>query len=128
MNEHHEELPMTKPEAGSPRDRSPKYTIASTPPTRAVRQKRSRWAELFAECRSEPGEWRRTVEWFSKTTAGQIASDIRSAHGRDLAKSRLRGLLETDRWEAVWGLDSTDPDPSHHYVWLRYVGVEAAAA
>ena len=114
--------------AGSRDNQPAKYTIASTPPTAPARQKRSRWAELFEECRSVPGEWRRTVESFSKTTAGQIASDIRSAHGRDLTKARLRGLLESDRWEAVWGPDPADPNPAHYYIWLRYLGAEAAAA
>jgi hypothetical protein len=101
------------------------YTIASTPPVKDIAQKRSRWAELFDECRAVPGEWRRMVEPLRKATAAQIASDIRNSHNRDLDKSRMKGFEPTDRWESAWGLDPTDPDPTHYYVWLRYVGPAA---
>jgi hypothetical protein len=105
-----------------------KYTIASTPPGAQGFQKRSRWAELFDECRAVPGEWRRIIAPLAKATAAQIASDIRNAHTRDLDKARLRGLLPTDRWEASWGNDPDDSDPEHFYVWLRYVGHIAEVA
>jgi len=101
------------------------YTVASKPPGRTpTTQKRSRWAALFAECRSFPGEWRRMIEPMKKSTASQVASDIRNAHTRDLRKSRIRGLLPTDRWEAAWGRDASDPNPNHFYVWLRYIADE----
>jgi hypothetical protein len=99
------------------------YTIESAPPARReTTQKRSRWQELFAEARQFPGQWRRMVEPLKKSTASQIASDIRNAHQRDLSKSRLRGLLPTDEWEAAWGNDASDPNPEHFYVWLKYTG------
>lgn len=98
------------------------YTISSTPPTRtSSSQKRSRWAELFTECREHPGEWRRMIEPLRRSTAAQIASDIRNAHTRDLNKTRLRGLLPTDRWDAVWGNDPDDADEEHFYIWLRFL-------
>lgn len=99
------------------------YTIPSTPPTRkAITQRRSRWAEMFSEAREHPGEWRRLVEPMKRTTAAQVASDIRNAHTRDLSKARLRGLHDTDLWEAAWGQDDADSDSEHYYVWLRYIG------
>lgn len=99
------------------------YTISSTPPARhETIQKRSRWADLFAEARAFPGEWRRMIEPMKKSTASQCASDIRNAHTRDLSKSRVRGLLPTDRWEAAWGRVKSDKNPEHFYVWLRYIG------
>lgn len=98
------------------------YTIPSSPPVREEVQKRSRWAELFAECREAPEEWRRMMEPLRKATAAQIASDIRNAHTRDLDKARLRGLLPTDRWDSAWGRDPSDPNPDHYYVWLKYTG------
>lgn len=105
------------------------YTVASTPPARqATIQKRSRWTELFSECRAYPGEWRRMIEPMKKSTASQVASDIRNAHTRDLRKSRIRGLLSTDRWEAAWGRDDSDTNPDHYYVWLRYVADEGPLA
>lgn len=98
------------------------YTLESIPPSRQeVVQKRSRWAELFAEAREHPGQWRRIVEPMKRTTAAQVASDIRNAHTRDLAKSRLRGLLPTDRWEAAWGRVEDDDHADHFYVWLKYL-------
>lgn len=102
------------------------YTLESTPPVRnEVNQKRSRWAELFAEAREHPHTWRRIIEPMRRSTAAQVASDIRNAHTRDLAKSRLRGLLPTDQWEAAWGQVADDPDPEHFYVWLQYIGLDA---
>lgn len=98
------------------------YTIPSSPPVREETQKRSRWAELFEECRKAHGDWRRMLEPLTKATAAQIASDIRNAHTRDLDKSRLKGLLPGDLWEAAWGKDPSDPNPAHYYVWLRYIG------
>ena len=99
------------------------YTIASAPPVKAERtQKRSRWVELFTEARKYPGEWRRMVEPMKKSTASQVASDIRNAHTRDLAKTRMRGLLPTDQWDAAWGNDASDPNTDNYYVWMRYMG------
>ena len=98
------------------------YTIASNPPVKDSSQRRSRWSDLFDECRAVPGEWRRMVEPLSKATAAQIASDIRNAHTRDSDKARLKGFLPTDRWESAWGADPSDGNPAHFYVWLRYVG------
>jgi hypothetical protein len=46
----HEDINDT---AGEPK--RAKYTIASTPPVAQESQKRSRWAELFDECRAVPG-------------------------------------------------------------------------
>jgi hypothetical protein len=98
-------------------------TIASTPPNRQEAQRRSRWSQLFDECRQYKGEWRRIIEPLRKSTAAQIASDIRNAHHRDLAKTRLRGFEAGDHWEAVWGTDlDNDPDTNNYYIWLRYVG------
>lgn len=102
------------------------FTVASNPPTSERRQRRSRWAALFAECRSCPGEWRRIVDPMKRSSAYQIASDLRSAHRRAPDKYRMRGLLPGDRWEAVADtLEGEDAD--HVYVWLRYVGHVQAA-
>lgn len=99
-------------------------TISSSPPSKQDAQKRSRWAELFEECREHQGEWRRIIEPLRKTTAAQIASDIRNSHSRDLTKSRLRGFEPGDHWEAVWGQEDDDADKDNYYIWLRYVGKE----
>jgi hypothetical protein len=96
-------------------------TVPSTPPVPNRSQRRSKWAALFDECRERPGVWRRTVEHFRPTTAAQIASDIRNAWRRDPKKMRLRGLLEGERWEAVWGPAPEAADPEQCYIWLRYL-------
>lgn len=97
------------------------YTIQSEPPVLPEVQRRSRWADLFAECREHPGEWRRILEPMAKATAAQVASDIRNAYRRDLTKVRIRGLRNDDQWETVWG-----PDPGEqadqYFIWLKYVG------
>lgn len=98
------------------------YTMPSAPPAPDTTQKRSRWADLFEECRDRPGEWRRMIDPMKRSTAAQIASDIRNVHRRDPGKSRLRGLLASDRWEATWGNDPAENDAEKFYIWLRYVG------
>lgn len=98
------------------------YTIPSTPPVKELSQKRSRWTELFQECRDHPNEWRRLTEPMRRASAAQIASDIRNAHLRDFSKVRIRGFLPDDKWDAAWGTDPNDTDPTHFYVWLRYLG------
>jgi hypothetical protein len=97
------------------------FTVGSVPPHSQDKQRRSRWAQLFEECREHNGEWRRLIEPLRKTTAAQIASDIRNAHHRDLDKTRLRGFEPGDHWEAVWGHAPDDANPGNYYVWLRYV-------
>ena len=97
------------------------YTIASEPPTQPD-QRRSRWSELFEECRQFPDEWRRVCEPLKKSTAAQIASDIRNAHTRDVKKSRLRGFEENDVWDAKWGQDPAEKDPEAYFIWLKFLG------
>lgn len=92
------------------------------PPTQKETQRRSRWADLFAECRNAPGEWRRIKEPLKRSTAAQIASDIRNVHRRETQKTRLRGFLPGDHWEAVWGNGPDDPEKKNFYIWPRYIG------
>lgn len=75
------------------------------------------WEELFDECRKYENEWRRTMIPMKKSTAMQLASDIRNAHRRDIAKSRLRGLNKNERWDAAWG-----EEEGQYWIWLRFLG------
>jgi len=97
------------------------HTVASTPPMDASSQRRSYWAELFEECRSHPNQWRRTVRSFSRSTAAQIASDVRNMDRRDPSKFRLRGFKPGDRWEAVWGVEVEASTPGEFFLWLRFL-------
>jgi hypothetical protein len=97
--------------------------VSEAPPAeRSVR--RSKWADLFEECRRRPGEWRRIKEPLKKSTAAQIASDIRNVHRRDNKKTRLRGFKANDQWEAVWSNSPDDSNKENFYIWLRFIGVE----
>lgn len=104
-----------------------RYTIPSEPPNRPARQRRSRWADLFEECRQAPGEWRKVIDPLSKSTASQLASDIRNAYTRDPAHSRVRGLKRSERWDTEWGEDVEANTPGRYYVWLRFDGRDGAS-
>ena len=75
------------------------------------------WEALFDECRNYQGEWRRTATPLSKSTAGQLASDIRNAYKREFVKSRLKGLRPDEEWDAAWGEENEE-----FYVWIKYIG------
>lgn len=102
-------------------DEKKPLTVPEEPPT-FKRTRQSRWAMLLEKCRAHPGEWRRIVAPLKRTTAAQMASDIRNVHDRDSSKSRLRGFKPGDRFEAVAGNSPDDSDPSNHYIWLGYIG------
>jgi len=97
------------------------YTIASTPAAEAPRRRRSTWALILEESRKHAGAWRRVADPMSRTTASQIASDLRCAHQRNPATLRVKGVLPGDRWESRWGHDAAAPDPEKYFVWLRWV-------
>jgi hypothetical protein len=97
-------------------------TVKSQPPGK-TRQKRSYWPQVLAEGRLVPGEWIRTSRPHKRSTAQQVASDIRNAHHRDLTKTRIRGLLVGDLWETQWGRDPEVSGTDQYFIWLRYHGV-----
>jgi hypothetical protein len=104
-----------------------KHIVVEEPPVKQD-QRRSRWVEVFEEARAHKGEWCRISEPLKRSTAAQIASDIRNAHLRDPEKSRLRGFKPGEMWEARWGTHpDKDPDPEHYYIWLKYLGDAPAA-
>lgn len=103
-------------------DKRDEYTVPELPPEGARPPRTSKWRDLFDECRANPGVWRRTKESFQRTTAAQIASDVRNSWKRDPVKMRMRGLGPGERWEAVSGPSPEGLDPGRHFLWLRYVG------
>jgi hypothetical protein len=92
------------------------FTIASAPPSRQ-QERFSMWEQLFDECRDHKGEWRRTKMSMKKSTASQLASDIRNAYRRTNVKARLKGLTADERWDAAWG-----EEDGEYFIWLRYLG------
>lgn len=104
-----------------------RLTIRSAPPNVRTRQRRAFWPGVLAEARECPGEWVRTDKWFNRSTAAQVASDIRNAHHRDMKKVRISGLRSGDLWDTRWGNDPTDGDVDHFYIWLRFDGAAPPA-
>jgi len=97
------------------------HTIPSEPPRRKPNQRRSPWRAILADSRRQQCEWLRVAEPMTKSTASQIASDLRCAHRREPSKLRITGVLTGDRWDAQWANDDADPDPTNYYVWLRWM-------
>jgi hypothetical protein len=104
-----------------------RLTIKSTPPTSRRRQRRSYWPTVFAEARECRGEWVRIERWFNRSTAAQVASDLRNAHHRSAKKMRFSGIEPGDMWQACWGADPTDTEPEHFYVWMCFEGRRTTA-
>lgn len=104
-------------------DSNARLTIKSTPPNLRKQQRRAYWPGVFDEGRECPGEWVRTAKWFNRSTASQVASDLRNAHHREVGKMRVSGIEPGDLWETRWDNDPTDLDPEHFYIWLRFDGI-----
>jgi hypothetical protein len=98
--------------------------IDSDPPLPAPVNSTGRnvWEKRLSHARARQGGWGGVVEPMSKATASQVASDLRCSHQRDLSTIRVKGVLPGDRWETVYGNDPMDPDESHFYVWMRWLG------
>ena len=103
------------------------YTIPSEPPARKSNQRHSSWTAILADSRRQQGEWLRVAGSMTRSTATQIASDLRCAHRREPSKMRIKGVLAGDRWETQWAQDEADPNPANFYVWLRWVPTTPAA-
>lgn len=93
-------------------------TVSTEGPPRQQRQRFSMWEELFEECRAHQGKWRRTKNYMRKSSAAQLSSDIRNAHKRESAKSRLHGLRANEVWDAAWG----EGEEGKFYLWIKYDG------
>lgn len=100
---------------------SERYTVRSNPPDTKRMQQRAYWPSVFAEARTLNGEWVRTVRTFGRSTARQIASDIRNAHRRSLEKFRLSGVESGEVWDARWGCVDAGSDESKYVLWIRLV-------
>ena len=97
--------------------------VESTPPrlARAGCSRRGIWPARLSMARLKPGVWFRISEPLTKASASQMASDLRNSYRRRLETLRMAGVVAGERWEAEYGTDPTDPDPTHFYVWFRLV-------
>jgi len=94
-------------------DRGRKYTIEEPPPPPANRRRASYWAGVIEEARTSE-DWVRADRPLSKSTAQQMASDIRRAHVR--SDKRIAGIEPGEVWDARWG-----PIGDNYYVWVLRV-------
>lgn len=89
--------------------------IPEAPPVPPLQRKPSKWADLFAEARQNWLTWYRVDTPYTKSTAQQVASDIRRSHDR--VDKRMAGILPGEVWDATWG-----PIDGQHYVWICFIG------
>lgn len=94
--------------------------IHDEPPPDGPWLRRSFWVRVFESARQETS-WVRANRFYTSSTAAQIASDIRSAHNRDLDTLRIRGILAGEQWEARWGVSPECPAGSF-VIWVKYLG------
>lgn len=111
--------PSEEPREGSETD---DFIVGSTPPPGVGGPvERSLWPARLAAGRENPGVWIRLRNPMAKSSAAQLASDLRRAHARDLTKHRVSGLRPGERWEAEHRSATDAPNASRHYLWFRLV-------
>jgi hypothetical protein len=67
----------------------------------------------------------KVVTRMTRSTASQLASDIRRIVLRDPESIRVTGFLPGERWDAVFDNDPADPNVDHFYVWIRLDNIHA---
>lgn len=97
-----------------------RHTVRCAPPSAERQQRRSYWPTVFAEARAIQGEWVKVVKDFGKSTAQQLASDIRNAHRREPDKFRVTGVESGEVWDARWGA-ATSQASGRYSLWIRLV-------
>ena len=101
---------------------------STPPPTRKTEcSNRRSWPARLSMARSKPTVWFRITDPLTKSSATQMASDLRNSHRRNLETLRTSGVITGERWEAESGRDPSDTDPTHFYVWFRLVSPAPSA-
>ena len=99
----------------------PKKAKVENPPTSTPWKRRSFWVVALGEIREVPQKWHRVERLYTKSTAQQIASDVRCAHLRPASVHRVRGFEPDEIWESKW-IPTTGGAPGDCEVWVRYLG------
>ena len=111
---------------GAPATSSVDVEVGSAPPSMDPRRgRRTLWPERLDVGRANPGEWIRVTEPFARTTAAQLASDLRNAHTRNPRTMRVRGAAAGERWETVWGPLDDATESGEFFIWFRLVASDA---
>lgn len=84
--------------------------------------RRSFWVKTLQNARQRK-TWTRVNRLYTEKTAAQLASDLRSAHHRDVKNLRLRGVLPGDRWDTRWNASPEGPD-GQFSIWIRFLGTD----
>ena len=71
--------------------------------------------------RVKPAIWFRMTKPLTKPSASQMASDLRTSYRRRLESLRMSSVVVGERWEAKYGNDPTESDPTHFYLWFRLI-------
>lgn len=77
------------------------------------------WRRAFDTARLV-GDWHRVDKVYTRSTAAQIASDIRRAHVNGRRSIRTQGIRPGEIWEARW-VDTRSGAPGDCEVWIRLV-------
>lgn len=91
------------------------------PPTSVPWRRRSFWVVALEEIRLNPRVWHRADRLYTRATAAQIASDLRSVHRRGAKNVRVKGVLDGEAWDARWELSPDGPD-NQYAIWVMYLG------
>jgi hypothetical protein len=93
--------------------------VEDPPPTPWKR--RSFWVVALEQIRLKPGVWHRADRLYTRATAAQIASDLRSVHRRGAKNVRVKGVLDGEAWDARWEL-SPDGPANQYAIWVMFLG------
>ena len=75
------------------------------------------WCRTFDLARAND-DWTLVGRTYSRSTAAQLASDIKNAHRREDEYLRVRGIVPGETWQARWEPASAG-DMSRYQVWIR---------
>ena len=98
-----------------------KKAKVENPPAPAPWKRRSFWVVVLEEIRLNPRVWHRVDRLYTRASALQIASDLRSVHRRGAENVRVKGVLDGEAWDALWELSLDGPD-DHYAIWVMYRG------
>ncbi len=95
-----------------------KNTTPNEPPDETPWKRRSFWVKVLAEVRGKPGVWHRVDRLYTKSTASQIASDLRSSHRRESV--RVKGVLDGEQWDAR-AEESPEGPKDQFTIWVKLI-------
>ena len=99
----------------------PTRAKVENPPASTPWKRRSFWVVALEEIRLNPRVWHRVDRMYTRATAAQIASDLRSVHRRGAKNVRVKGVVNGEVWDARCELSPDGPDDQYN-IWVMYLG------